>query len=187
MPFLTEEIYQLLADRTEEDSIMISVMPKPEAYDAALLEKFEQVKEVIVAVRNIRKQKNIAFKDALAMNYRLKEGKYDASFDTVVAKMCNLSEISVANGEMTGAMSFIVKAVEYFIPLGDLVDVEEELKKMEEELKYTQGFLVSVQKKMSNERFVNNAPAKVVEMEKKKMADAEAKIKVLEERIASMK
>ncbi|MCT4603479.1 MAG: valine--tRNA ligase, partial [Marinifilum sp.] len=187
MPFLTEEIYQLLADRNEEDSIMISVMPKPEAYDATLLEKFEQVKEVIVAVRNIRKQKNIAFKDALAMNYRLKEGNYDSSFDTVVAKMCNLSEISTANGEMTGAMSFIVKAVEYFIPLGDLVDVEEELKKMEEELKYTQGFLVSVQKKMSNERFVNNAPAKVVEMEKKKMADAEAKIKVLEERIASMK
>jgi valyl-tRNA synthetase len=187
MPFLTEEIYQLLADRTEEDSIMISVMPKPEAYDATLLEKFEQVKEVIVAVRNIRKQKNIAFKDALAMNYRLKEGNYDSSFDTVVAKMCNLSEISAANGEMTGAMSFIVKAVEYFIPLGDLVDVEEELKKMEEELKYTQGFLASVQKKMSNERFVNNAPAKVVEMEKKKMADAEAKIKVLEERIASMK
>jgi valyl-tRNA synthetase len=187
MPFLTEEIYQLLADRSEEDSIMISVMPKPEAYDATLLEKFEQVKEVIVAVRNIRKQKNIAFKDALAMNYRLKEGNYDSSFDTVVAKMCNLSEISAANGEMSGAMSFIVKAVEYFIPLGDLVDVEEELKKMEEELKYTQGFLASVQKKMSNERFVNNAPAKVVEMEKKKMADAEAKIKVLEERIASMK
>lgn len=187
MPFLTEEIYQLLAKRNEEDSIMISVMPKPEAYNAALLEKFEQVKEVIVAVRNIRKQKNIAFKDALAMNYMVKEGNYDSSFDTVVAKMCNLSEISAANGEMAGAMSFIVKAVEYFIPLGDLVDVEEELKKMEEELKYTQGFLASVQKKMSNERFVNNAPAKVVEMEKKKMADAEAKIKVLEERIASMK
>ncbi|RKE00075.1 valine--tRNA ligase [Marinifilum flexuosum] len=187
MPFLTEEIYQLLADRTEEDSIMISVMPKPEAYNAALLEKFEQVKEVIVAVRNIRKQKNIAFKDELAMNYMVKEGNYDTAFDTVIAKMCNLSEISAANGEMAGAMSFIVKAVEYFIPLGDLVDVEEELKKMEEELKYTQGFLASVQKKMSNERFVNNAPAKVVEMEKKKMADAEAKIKVLEERIASMK
>ncbi|WP_282126410.1 valine--tRNA ligase [Marinifilum flexuosum] len=187
MPFLTEEIYQLLADRTEEDSIMISVMPKPEAYNAALLEKFEQVKEVIVAVRNIRKQKNIAFKDALAMNYMVKEGNYDTAFDTVIAKMCNLNEISAANGEMAGAMSFIVKAVEYFIPLGDLVDVEEELKKMEEELKYTQGFLASVQKKMSNERFVNNAPAKVVEMEKKKMADAEAKIKVLEERIASMK
>ncbi|MCY1634528.1 valine--tRNA ligase [Marinifilum sp. D737] len=187
MPFLTEEIYQLLADRNEEDSIMISVMPKPEAYNAALLEKFEQVKEVIVAVRNIRKQKNIAFKDALAMNYMVKEGNYDTAFDTVIAKMCNLNEISAANGEMAGAMSFIVKAVEYFIPLGDLVDVEEELKKMEEELKYTQGFLASVQKKMSNERFVNNAPAKVVEMEKKKMADAEAKIKVLEERIASMK
>lgn len=187
MPFLTEEIYHLLAERKEEDSIMISVMSKPEAYNADLLEKFEQVKEVIVAVRNIRKQKNIAFKDELAMNYKLKEGDYDAAFDSVIAKMCNLSEISVANGEMTGAMSFIVKAVEYFIPLGDLVDVEEELKKMEEELKYTQGFLASVQKKMSNERFVNNAPAKVVEMEKKKMADAEAKIKVLEERIASMK
>jgi len=166
---------------------MVSVMPKPDAYDAVLLEKFEQVKEVIVAVRNIRKQKNIAFKDVLVMNYRLKDGNYDTAFDSVIAKMCNLNEIAAANGEMSGAMSFIVKAVEYFIPLGDLVDAEEELKKMEEELKYTQGFLTSVQKKMSNERFVNNAPAKVVEIEKKKMADAEAKIKVLEDRIASMK
>jgi len=187
MPFLTEEIWQLLADRTQEDSIMISVMPKPDSYDANLLAKFEQVKEVIVGVRNIRKQKNIAFKEVLEMNYKLKENNYDASFDCVVAKMCNLKEITAVDGEMKGAMSFIVKAVEYFIPLGDLVDVEEELKKMEEELKYTQGFLTSVQKKMSNERFVNNAPAKVIEIEKKKMADAEAKIKVLEDRIASMK
>ncbi|MDQ1772334.1 valine--tRNA ligase [Labilibaculum sp. A4] len=187
MPFLTEEIWQLLADRTDEDSIMVSVMHKPDSYDANLLAKFEQVKEVIVAVRNIRKQKNIAFKEVLEMNYKLKGDNYDASFDCVVAKMCNLTDITVANGEMTGAMSFIVNAVEYFIPLGDLVDVEEELKKMEEELKYTKGFLTSVQKKMSNERFVNNAPAKVIEIEKKKMADAEAKIKVLEDRIASMK
>ncbi|MBN2596857.1 valine--tRNA ligase [Labilibaculum sp.] len=187
MPFLTEEIWQLLADRTDEDSIMVSVMHKPDSYDANLLAKFEQVKEVIVAVRNIRKQKNIAFKEVLEMNYKLKGDNYDASFDCVVAKMCNFTDITVANGEMTGAMSFIVNAVEYFIPLGDLVDVEEELKKMEEELKYTKGFLISVQKKMSNERFVNNAPAKVIEIEKKKMADAEAKIKVLEERIASMK
>lgn len=187
MPFLTEEIWQLLADRTEEDSIMVSVMPKPDSYDADLLAKFDQVKEVIVAVRNIRKQKNIAFKEVLEMNYKAKGDNYDASFDCVVAKMCNLKEISTANGEMAGAMSFIVNAIEYFIPLGDLVDVEEELKKMAEELKYTKGFLMSVQKKMSNERFVNNAPAKVIEIEKKKMADAEAKIKVLEERIASMK
>ncbi len=187
MPFLTEEIWQLLADRTDEDSIMVSVMHKPDSYNANLLAKFEQVKEVIVAVRNIRKQKNIAFKEVLEMNYKAKEDNYDTSFDCVVSKMCNLSDITVANGEMTGAMSFIVNAVEYFIPLGDLVDVEEELKKMEEELKYTKGFLISVQKKMSNERFVNNAPAKVIEIEKKKMADAEAKIKVLEDRIASMK
>jgi len=145
------------------------------------------VKEVIVAVRNIRKQKNIAFKEVLEMNYKAKEDNYDASFDCVVAKMCNLKEISTANGEMAGAMSFIVNAIEYFIPLGDLVNVEEEIKKMEDELKYTQGFLMSVQKKMSNERFVNNAPAKVIEIEKKKMADAEAKIKVLEDRITSMK
>lgn len=187
MPFLTEEIWQLLADRTDEDSIMVSVMPKPDSYDANLLAKFEQVKEVIVAVRNIRKQKNIAFKEVLEMNYKAKEDNYDASFDCVVAKMCNLKEITSANGEMAGAMSFIVNAIEYFIPLGDLVNVEEEIKKMEDELKYTKGFLMSVQKKMSNERFVNNAPAKVIEIEKKKMADAEAKIKVLEERIASMK
>ncbi|MPQ48741.1 valine--tRNA ligase [Marinifilum sp. N1E240] len=187
MPFLTEEIWQLLADRTDEDSIMVSVMPKPDSYDDDLLAKFEQVKEVIVAVRNIRKQKNIAFKEVLEMNYKAKGDNYDASFDCVVAKMCNLKEISTANGEMAGAMSFIVNAIEYFIPLGDLVNVEEEIKKMEDELKYTQGFLKSVQKKMSNERFVNNAPAKVIEIEKKKMADAEAKIKVLEDRIASMK
>ncbi|MGZ2371795.1 valine--tRNA ligase [Ancylomarina sp. YFZ004] len=187
MPFLTEEIWQLFADRSEEESIMVSVMPKPESYDANLLAKFEQVKEVIVGVRNIRKQKNIAFKEVLEMNYKAKEDNYDASFDCVVAKMCNLKEITTADGDMAGAMSFIVNAIEYFIPLGDLVDVEEELKKMAEELKYTQGFLMSVQKKMSNERFVNNAPAKVIEIEKKKMADAESKIKVLEDRIASMK
>lgn len=187
MPFLTEEIWQLLADRSEEDSIMVSVMPKPDSYDADLLAKFDQVKEVIVAVRNIRKQKNIAFKEVLEMNYKAKEDNYDASFDCVVAKMCNLKDITTANGEMAGAISFIVNAIEYFIPLGDLVNVEEEIKKMEDELKYTQGFLMSVQKKMSNERFVNNAPAKVIEIEKKKMADAEAKIKVLEDRIASMK
>lgn len=187
MPFLTEEIWQLFADRTEEESIMVSVMPKPESYDANLLAKFEQVKEVIVGVRNIRKQKNIAFKEVLEMNYKSEGDNYDASFDCVVAKMCNLKEITTANGDMAGAMTFIVNAIEYFIPLGDLVDVEEELKKMAEELKYTKGFLMSVQKKMSNERFVNNAPAKVIQIEKKKMADAEAKIKVLEDRIASMK
>jgi len=187
MPFLTEEIWHMLGDRQEEESIMVSVMPQVEAADEALLEKFEQVKEVIVAIRNIRKQKNIAFKEVLDLNYKLKEGQYDASFDSVVTKMGNMTAVSEANEELKGAMSFIVKAVEYFIPLGDMVDVEEELKKMEEELKYTKGFLISVQKKMSNERFVNNAPAKVVEMEKKKMADAEAKIKVLEDRIASMK
>ena len=187
MPFLTEEIWQLFADRSEEESIMVSVMPKPDSYDADLLAKFEQVKEVIVGVRNIRKQKNIAFKEVLEMNYKAKGDNYDASFDCVVAKMCNLKEITTADSDMAGAMSFIVNAVEYFIPLGDLVNVEEELKKMAEELKYTKGFLMSVQKKMSNERFVNNAPAKVIEIEKKKMADAEAKIKVLEDRIASMK
>ncbi len=187
MPFLTEEIWQLLAKRSETESIMVSVMPKPDSYDANLLAKFEQVKEVIVAVRNIRKQKNIAFKDVLEMNYKSKENNYDTSFDCIITKMCNLKSITVANDEMPGAMSFIANATEYFIPLGDLVNVEEEIKKMEEELKYTQGFLMSVQKKMSNERFVNNAPAKVIEIEKKKMADAEAKIKALEDRIASMK
>jgi valyl-tRNA synthetase len=187
MPFLTEEIWHLLRERKEEESIMVSVMPQAENADEALLEKFEQVKEVIVAIRNIRKQKNIAFKEVLDLNYKVKEGQYDPSFDSVVTKMGNMTAISEANGELKGAMSFIVKAVEYFIPLGDMVDVEEELKKLEEELKYTEGFLKSVSKKLSNERFVNNAPEKVVEMERKKMADAEAKIKVLQERIDSLK
>lgn len=187
MPFITEEIWQLLGERKDGESIMVSVMPSMQEGDDILLEKFELIKEVIVGVRNIRKQKNIAFKEVLDLNYKIKEGAYDNAFDCVIQKMGNLNALTVIDGELKGAMSFLVNGVEYFIPLGDMVDVEEELRKLEEELKYTQGFLTGVMKKLSNERFVNNAPAQVVDVERKKQADAEVKIKVLQERIDSLK
>ena len=187
MPFITEEIWQLLGERKDGESIMVSVMPSMQEGDDILLEKFELTKEVIVGVRNIRKQKNIAFKEVLDLNYKIKEGAYDNAFDCVIQKMGNLNALTVIDGELKGAMSFLVNGVEYFIPLGDMVDVEEELRKLEEELKYTQGFLTGVMKKLSNERFVNNAPSQVVDVERKKQADAEVKIKVLQERIDSLK
>ncbi len=186
VPFLTEEIYQLLEKRAPKSSIMTSAMPKTEAFDENLLEKFEKAKEIIVAIRNIRKQKNIAFKNSLPMHYRLKENTYDDAFDAIITKMCNLSEISVATEKMDSSISFLVKDTEYFIPVGNLLDVEEELKKLKEDLKYNQGFLHSVTKKLSNKRFVNNAPKKVVEMEQKKQSDTENKLKVIQERIANL-
>ncbi len=187
MPFISEEIWQLLDERKEGESIMVAKMPVAEEVDEKVLASFELTQEAIAGVRNIRKQKNIPNKDAIALSILDNGGNYDKSFDAVLAKLANASELSFVTEKVNGALSFMVKANEYFIPMGDLVNVEEEIARLEEELKYNKGFLTSVLKKLSNERFVNNAPEKVVEIEKQKQADAEAKIKALEESIANMK
>jgi len=187
MPFITEEIWQMLAERKNGESIMISQLPKVEKYDEALLVAFENVKEAISGIRKIRTDKNIPNKDTLELKVQAGDKGFEPQFNSVILKMANLSSFDMVNEEVQGAASFRVKSTNFYVPMEGFIDVEEELKKLEEELKYTQGFLASVLKKLSNERFVNNAPEAVVANEKAKQADAEAKIKVLEERIASMK
>ena len=183
MPFITEEIWQLIEDRKDGKSLMIEKMPKAESYNEEIIEAFESVKEIISGVRNIRNENNIAQKESLSLKIK---GDYQRQYDSCIVKMANLSDIQTTETKIEGAVTFMVKSAEFYIELGDLVDVEEELKKLNEELAYNKGFLNSVMKKLSNERFVNNAPEKVVNIEKKKKEDAEHKIKVLEERIASL-
>ncbi len=187
MPFITEEIWQMLTERKDGESIMISQLPKVEKYDEALLAAFENVKEAISGIRKIRTDKNIPNKDTLELKVQAGDKGFEPQFNSVILKMANLSSFEMVTEEVQGAASFRVKSTNFYVPMEGFIDVEEELKKLEEELKYTQGFLTSVLKKLSNERFVNNAPEAVVANEKAKQADAEAKIKVLEERIASMK
>jgi len=187
MPFITEEIWHLLAQRKEGESIMVTQLPDATKYDSKFLADFENVKEAVSGIRKIRKEKNIPNKEELALSVHIGDKGFDAKFNAVIVKLGNLSELSMVEEEVSGAASFRVKSTNFYIPLEGFIDVEEELKKLEEELKYTKGFLTSVMRKLSNERFVNNAPEAVVAKEKAKQADAEAKIKVLEERIASMK
>jgi len=188
MPFITEEIWQLISERKPGESLMVSLMPSPESYDKKLRRHFEEIKEVITSIRSIRKEKNIAPKEALELMVRSSEGsKYREYLESVIIKLANLSAVNIITEEPEGAVSFIVKNVEYFVPVGSMVDAGEEMKKLEEELVYTQGFLKSVQKKMSNERFVQHAPAQVVEKERQKMSDAEGKIAVLKVQIEKFK
>jgi len=186
MPFITEEIWQLMEERKDGESIMIEAWPKAETYNESLTDRFEQVKEIISSIRNIRKEKNIAMKETLKLSI-IADGSYDKSFDNVISKMANLSEMEFTNEKLEGAVSFIVKNAEFFVPLGDLIDMDAEISKIEEELKYTQGFLKSVMKKLGNERFVSGAPEAVVAKEKTKLADAESKIQALEERLKQLK
>ncbi len=187
MPFITEEIWQLLDERKEGESIMVSQLPANTSYDTGLLAAFEDVKEAVSGIRKIRKDKNIAFKDAIDFSVQKGDKGFDSKFNSILIKLGNLTELTIVEEEVKGAASFRVKSSSFYIPLDGFIDVEEELAKLEEELKYAKGFLNSVMKKLSNERFVNNAPEAVVAKEKAKQADAEANIKVLEERIASMK
>ncbi len=187
MPFLTEEAWHALAERKDGESIMVSDMPEAVEQDATLLAKFDSARSVISEIRNIRKRKNIAQKEALKLFIKKNEAKNDGYFDSIVAKLCNLESVEYVNEKVDNAMSFRVLTDEYYIPFSENINVEEELAKLEEELKYNQGFIKSVMKKLSNERFVNNAPEKVVAMERKKQADAEAKIKVIEEQIVALK
>ncbi|MFO7828497.1 MAG: valine--tRNA ligase [Bacteroidales bacterium] len=183
MPFITEEIWQLMEKRDAGQSIMVEKLPKAESYDEDIIETFELVKEIISAVRNIRNENNLPQKELLPLKVN---GEYTNQYDSCIVKMANLSKIETTHQKIEGAVSFMVKSAEFYIELGNLVDVEEEIKKLNEELAYQKGFLNTVMKKLNNERFVKNAPEKVVNIEKQKQADAEAKIKVLEDRIASL-
>ena len=185
MPFITEELWQHLAERKEGESLMVSPMTKPEAADEELIKQFEVVKGIISNVRSIRLQKNIAQKEPLELQV-VGESPVSA-FHAVIVKMCNLSAIQSVEAKADGAASFMVGTTEYAVPLGNLIDVEAEIARMEAELKHKEGFLQGVLKKLGNEKFVSNAPAAVIELERKKQADAESIIKSLKESIAALK
>ena len=185
MPFLTEEIWQFIAPRTKEEALIVATYPKAKAIDTNIINEFDFASEVIAGIRTIRKDKNISFKDTIPLFVINKEGASTA-FDTVIKKMGNLTAINYVTESVAGAMSFRVGSNDYFIPMLGAVNVAEELEKLQEELKYQEGFLNSVLKKLSNERFVNNAPEKVITIERKKQADAEAKIETIKQSIAAL-
>ena len=184
MPFITEELWQALEPRKEGESLMVALIPEVAPVDNLYLEDFEIAKEIVGGVRTIRLQKNIPNKEALELQVL---GEHNDHFNSVIAKMCNLSSIIRTEEKAAGSASFLVRTTEYAVPLGNMINVEAELAKLQDELKYQQGFLASVMKKLSNESFVSKAPAKVIEMERKKQADAESKIKSIEESIAALK
>lgn len=187
MPFITEELWQHLAERKEGESIMVSpqTIAAPAEGDAAILAQVELMKNVVAGVRAIRNTKNISPREALDL--QVIGADPIAAYDCLITKMANVNGVAVVDVKGEGVSSFMVGTTEYAVPLGGLIDVEAELAKAEAELKHLEGFLNGVMKKLSNERFVNNAPAQVVELERKKQADAESKIATLKETIASLK
>jgi valyl-tRNA synthetase len=185
VPFISEEIWQHIADRTPEEALIISKWPELTDFDEKLLKDFDFASEVISGVRTIRKQKNISFKDTITLSVINNENEASA-FNSVICKLGNISEMNAITQAIDGALTFRVKANEYFVPIVGAINIEEEVAKLTEELKYTQGFLKSVQGKLKNERFVNNAPDQVIAIERQKEADAIAKIETIKTSLKSL-
>ena len=185
MPFLTEEVWQHITDRTPEQALVVAKWPEQKEVDETIISNFDFAAEVVSGIRTIRKEKNIPMKEALELSV-LDAESVSKDWDVIISKLTNVSSISYTDAAVDGALSFRVKSNEYFIPMVGAIDIEAEIKKIEEELKYTKGFLISVQKKLSNERFVSNAPDKVIEIERNKQADAEAKIETLEKSLKGL-
>ena len=186
MPFLTEEIWQHIAERTPEQALIIAEYPKAKAIDTALISNFDFATDVISGIRTIRKDKNISFKDTIELKVVNNE-KASTYFDSVIQKLGNISALEYVSEKVDGALSYRVKSNEYFIPINGNIDVDAEIAKLTEELNYTKGFLKSVQGKLSNEKFVAGAPEQVIANERKKEADALAKIATIEQSIAGLK
>jgi valyl-tRNA synthetase len=187
MPFITEEIWQQLSERKDGESIMVSLMPERKDFDAQILKQFDLLKESIVQVRTVRKERNVPMRDVLSLMVLTGDDGYVPRFNPVLQKLVNLDVVQAVSEKVEGAVSFFVKSSEFFVPLASTINVEEELEKLEAELKYTEGFLAGVMKKLGNERFVAGAPDNVVAMEQQKRADAEAKIAALKESMARLK
>mgnify|MGYP005989833773 FL=1 len=178
MPFLTEEIWQFIAERTPEEALIIEKYPTLEDFDKEIILKFDFVTDVISGIRTVRKNKNIPFRDSVELNVINRE-KATNQFDDIILKLTNTTKIKEVTEKVEGA-SFRVKSNEYFVPLAiDNIDVDAELLKLKSELKRAEGFLFGIQKKLSNNKFVENAPEKVILMERKKESDTLAKIKTI--------
>ena len=185
MPFLTEEIWQFIAERSPEEALIISTWPESSPVNESVLSGFEYASEVISGIRTIRKEKNIPFKNPVGLAV-LNNDNTSKEFDTIISKLGHIETLSYISSKIDGALTFRVKSNEYFVPIQGAINVDEEIAKLTEELNYTEGFLRSVQKKLSNERFVNNAPEQVVASEKKKEADALSKIQTLKASLKSL-
>ena len=178
MPFITEELWHLIAKKDREDCIMVSTWPETKGHKQDILSSFEMAMEIVSSIRNIRKEKQLSSKESLELIS--KENISEGQWDGVISKLANLSGITYSENKPEKAQAFLVKSNEFFIPFDGLLDPAEETRKIQGELEYTKGFLKSIMKKLDNQNFTSNAPAKVVELERKKQTDAEAKIKALE-------
>lgn len=188
MPFITEEIWQLLDSRKEGESLMVAEMPGPRPFSGEVVASFEEAKEVISAVRSIRKEKQMTPKDTVELYIRTSgNGNHDPRMEPLIIKLANLDGIRKTAEEPANAVSFIVRGNEYYVPVEERVDAQQEVERLQADLEYARGFLSSVKKKLSNDRFVRHAPEKVVEKERQKLADAEARITVLESQIEKLK
>ena len=188
MPFITEELWHTMRQRGEKESIMMTKMPEVESeVNQKVLDDFAAARKVIDQVRRIRTEKNIPQKKALTLNVYTNPSAANSATDAVIAKLCNLEHINYLESKDVDGASFIENKIQYSMPLTGLVDMDEEIKKLEADLKYAEGFLQNVLKKLSNERFVNNAPQQVVDVERKKQTDAEEKIRIIKEQLAKLK
>jgi len=186
MPFLTEEIWQNLVGREPGDTICLAHWPVSAGSDREVLSGFELAKEAIAGIRTVRKDKQISPKEPMELHYMDEQGLHPVGCNPVIQKLANISEIRKVDQASEGAASFRVRSIEYFVPIAGAIDLENEREKIEKELHYTRGFLDSVNKKLNNQRFVQNAPAQVVQLEKKKAADAMLKIETLERSLENL-
>lgn len=185
MPFISEELWQLISKRKKGESLMVNPQPKAEKYDAELIERFELMKEIIAGVRNIRQEKNIPNKDTLTLIAK-SSVKLNTGIESIIVKLAGLDKLEYTDQKPEGAASFLIKSSEFFIPIDGFINVDEEIARLKAELDYTKGFLDSVIRKLNNEKFVSGAPVQVVENERKKQVDAEAKIMVIEQRLNAL-
>jgi valyl-tRNA synthetase len=187
MPFITEHVWQLMAPREEGESIMLCPAPSAGKADRVIISAFEDLKEAVSAIRNIRKEKSLPAREGLRLFVRDQNHSYDRRFESILVKLGILDHLEETTEKMEAAVSFRVNSAEFYVPLESAVDAGEELQKLQDELSYTRGFLKAVLAKLGNARFVENAPEQVVKKERKKKEDAEKKIQVLEERIRGLR
>lgn len=184
MPFITEELWQALKERQEGESLMVTLIPEAGSVDNAFLARFAQTQEVISAIRNIRTSKNLSPREELVLEVA---PSYANDMDAVLMKLANLTEIRRSEEKSEGSISFVIGTDEFAVPMANLINAEEEIKKLEEDLEYQKKFLLGVEKKLSNENFVARAPEQVIALERKKKADAESRIQTIEQSLKQLK
>jgi valyl-tRNA synthetase len=186
MPFITEEIWQIIGDRKEGESIMISSLPRAKKHNRDIIEAFEKVRQIVSNVRTVRKEKQLAVKDAIELAIKAEDGSFAEENLAVIKKLCNISDVKFVTVKLDNSAAFMVGTTEFYIPMGDKIDVKAERIRIEADLSYYRGFLESVMKKLGNERFMKNAPQPVIELEQKKRTDTELKIQALEEALKGL-